>query len=112
VGLCDAGTAEFRGVAETVPGLFEKSFKRPALCGVGLYDRHFAGEKYGEHSALNMACVPQFDTMHSSMSLGANFNDRNFDMEIFMVLCFIDFKLCGIISLFFTYLQRSFLSGG
>ena len=59
-----------------------------------------------------MACVPQFDTMHPSMSLGANFNDRNFDMEIFMVLCFIDFKLCGIISLFFTYLQRSFLSGG
>lgn len=54
MGLCDAGTAEFRGVAETVPGLFEKSFKRPALCGVGLYDRHFAGEKYGEHSALNM----------------------------------------------------------
>ena len=50
--------------------------------------------------------------MHPSMSLGANFNDRNFDMEIFMVLCFIDFKLCGIISLFFTYLQRSLLSGG
>ena len=25
-----------------------------------------------------MACVPQFDTMHPSMSLGANFNDRNF----------------------------------
>ena len=37
---------------------------------------------------LLLACVPQFDTMHSSMSLGANFNDRNFDMEIFMVLCF------------------------
>lgn len=33
-------------------------------------------------------------------------------MEIFMVLCFIDFKLCGIIPLVFTYLQRSFLSGG
>ena len=26
----------------------------------------------------NMACVPQFDTMHPSMSLGAFFNDRNF----------------------------------
>jgi len=25
-----------------------------------------------------LACVPQFDTMHPSMSLGANFNDRNF----------------------------------
>ena len=25
-----------------------------------------------------MACVPQFDTMHPSMSLGAIFNDRNF----------------------------------
>ena len=25
-----------------------------------------------------MACVPQFDTMHPSVSLGANFNDRNF----------------------------------
>ncbi len=25
-----------------------------------------------------MACVPQFDTMHPSMTLGANFNDRNF----------------------------------
>lgn len=24
-----------------------------------------------------MACVPQFDTMHPSMSLGANFNDWN-----------------------------------
>ncbi|MBD5089454.1 MAG: hypothetical protein HDT30_11725 [Clostridiales bacterium] len=26
----------------------------------------------------NMACVPQFDTMHPSMSLDAFFNDRNF----------------------------------
>lgn len=25
-----------------------------------------------------MACVPQFDTIHPSMSLGAIFNDRNF----------------------------------
>ena len=25
-----------------------------------------------------MVCVPQFDTMHPSMSLGANFNDRDF----------------------------------
>ena len=25
-----------------------------------------------------LACVPQFDTMHPSMSLGAFFNDRNF----------------------------------
>ena len=25
-----------------------------------------------------MACVPQFDTMHPSVSLGANFNDKNF----------------------------------
>ena len=24
-----------------------------------------------------VACVPQFDAMHPSMSLGANFNDRN-----------------------------------
>ena len=24
-----------------------------------------------------MACVPQFDTMHSGVSLGANFNDRD-----------------------------------
>ena len=29
----------------------------------------------------NMACVPQFDTMHPSMSLGANFNDRNFNKK-------------------------------
>jgi len=27
---------------------------------------------------LLLACVPQFDTMHPSMSLGAFFNDRNF----------------------------------
>ena len=25
-----------------------------------------------------MACVPQFDTMHPSMSLGADFNDGSF----------------------------------
>ena len=25
-----------------------------------------------------LACIPQFDTMHPSMSLGASFNDRNF----------------------------------
>ena len=29
-----------------------------------------------------MACVPQFDTMHPSMSLGAFFNDRNFTERI------------------------------
>ena len=28
------------------------------------------------HTVL-LACVPQFDTMHPSMLLGANFNDRN-----------------------------------
>lgn len=27
---------------------------------------------------LLLACVPQIDTMHPSMSLGANFNDRDF----------------------------------
>ena len=27
-----------------------------------------------------MACVPQFDTMHPSVSLGANFNDRNSEL--------------------------------
>ncbi len=26
-----------------------------------------------------MACIPQFDTMHPSMSFGAFFNDRDFD---------------------------------
>ena len=26
---------------------------------------------------LLLACVPQFDTMHPSMTLGANFNDSN-----------------------------------
>lgn len=25
---------------------------------------------------LLLACIPQFDTMHPSMTLGANFNDR------------------------------------
>ena len=37
------------------------------------------------HTVL-LACVPQFDTMHSSMSLGAFFNDRNFAKEIPLVL--------------------------
>jgi len=27
--------------------------------------------------ALLLACVPQFDTMHPSVTLGAKFNDRN-----------------------------------
>ena len=27
---------------------------------------------------LLLACVPQFDTMHPNVSLGAFFNDRNF----------------------------------
>lgn len=30
-----------------------------------------------------MACVPQFDTMHPSMTLGANFNDR--DLNYFCI---------------------------
>ncbi len=30
-----------------------------------------------------MACVPQFDTMHPSISLGANFNDRIFADKLF-----------------------------
>ncbi len=29
----------------------------------------------------NLACVPQFDTIHPSMNLGANFNDRNYNIE-------------------------------
>ncbi len=29
-----------------------------------------------------MACVPQFDTMHLGVSLGANFNDRIWKAEI------------------------------
>ena len=32
--------------------------------------------------ASNMACVPQFDTMHPGVSLGANFNDRIWKAEI------------------------------
>lgn len=28
---------------------------------------------------LLLACVPQFDTMHPRLSLGANFSDRNFN---------------------------------
>ena len=31
-----------------------------------------------------MACVPQFDTMHPSMSLGAFFNDRNLWKPVFI----------------------------
>ena len=30
------------------------------------------------NKVFDVACVPQFDTMHPSMSLGAFFNDRNF----------------------------------
>lgn len=36
---------------------------------------------------LSLACVPQFDTMHPSMSLGAIFNDRN------MTLCSVQLKI-------------------
>ena len=32
---------------------------------------------------LLLACVPQFDTMHPSVSLGANFNDRIFADKLF-----------------------------
>ena len=32
-------------------------------------------------SPRNLACVPQFDTMHPGMSLGENFNDRIWKVE-------------------------------
>ena len=34
------------------------------------------------HTVL-LACVPQFDTMHPIMTLGANFNDRNLTNSFF-----------------------------
>ena len=34
-------------------------------------------------------CVPQFDTMHPSMSLGAIFNDRNFNDLLFAIKWFM-----------------------
>jgi len=30
----------------------------------------------------DLACVPQFDTMHPSMSLGANYNDRIWEIRL------------------------------
>ena len=51
--------------------------------------------EHGGHSVKNvkifvgtrsylLACVPQFDTMHPSMSLGAFFNDRNLWKPVFI----------------------------
>ncbi|MDE7332404.1 MAG: hypothetical protein K2O16_09175 [Lachnospiraceae bacterium] len=45
----------------------------PDLAG---YDTIFVG-------IPDMACIPQFDTMHPSMSLGANFYDRIFADKLF-----------------------------
>ncbi|MDE6924061.1 MAG: hypothetical protein K2P59_02200 [Acetatifactor sp.] len=42
-------------------------------------DRELFGGDLGDTSLQRMVvCVPQFDTMHPSMTLGANFNDRDF----------------------------------
>ena len=59
---------------------------RPAVkkfpCGMCIVLRSLRTEYFKEdidsrwHTLL-LACVPQFDTMHPSMTLGANFNDSN-----------------------------------
>ena len=54
MGLCNAGEAGVRSLAEAVSRFFAEFIKRPALCCACLYDRDSACEKYGEHSALNM----------------------------------------------------------
>ena len=43
---------------------------------------------------LLLACVPQFDTMHPSKCLGANFNDRNFMYELFRGYCKKGVHIC------------------
>ncbi|MDE7327792.1 MAG: hypothetical protein K2N63_16190, partial [Lachnospiraceae bacterium] len=71
---------------ETYDGLLDVSQQemsdnaRPEIAGTV---DNIGGLRYCLCRLSELACVPQFDTMHPNMTLGANFNDRNLTNSFF-----------------------------